>query len=357
MPPRVAYWTSAFEAEMEAIAFEVAALRRHFPGGIAWGLTARNWARLSPRGVRFHPRLHLAFRFLVRLMEPAFQLNHVFGSVGDWFYLQGVRRRPTVLTAAAWSQPVQPPLLERVDRFVVEYPAGRDHLMGLGIAPAKIRLIFPPVDLERFAYRPPPPAPFTVLFASSPDTESGLRDRGVPQLLEAAALRPQYRFRLLWRPWGDRGECVRRWIAERELRNVELVVGECVDMAQQYRQAHVTIAPFTVQSTTKSAPNSLIESLACGRPVVTTDLVGLAEVIERASAGRVCSPTGKGIVEELDRLQREWDRYAGRARRLAEQRFGMGQFVEGYGRLYDEVVGDAGRYGGRREPLRDGPVR
>lgn len=343
MPPRVAYWTSAFESQMEGIAFEVAALRRHFPDGITWGLHTRRWAQVSRRSVCFHPRLHLVFRLLVRLLEPAFQLNHVFGSVGDWFYLQGVRRRPTVLTAAAWSQPVQPALLERVDRFVVEYPAGRDYLCGLGIAPEKVRLIFPPVDLERFAYSPRPPDPFTVLFASSPDTESGLQDRGIPQLLDAAALRPQFRFRLLWRPWGDRGERVRQWLAERQLRNVDLVVGSCGDMAQQYRQAHVTIAPFTTRVTTKPAPNCLIESLASGRPVVTTDKVGLAEVIERGAAGRICVPTGEGIAEELDRLQREWDHYSVRARRLAEQRFGMSRFVEGYGRLYDEVLRDANR--------------
>jgi len=347
MPPRVAYWTSAFETDMEAVAFEVAALRRHFPGGIAWGITARNWARVSRRELSFHPRLHLVFRLLVRLLEPAFQLNHVFGSVGDWFYLQGMRRRPTVLTAATWSRPVQPELLERVDRFVVEYPGGKDYLASLGIAPEKVRLIFPPVDLRRFTNTPPPPEPFTVLFASSPDTESGLEDRGIPQLLDAAALRPQFRFRLLWRPWGDRGARVRQWIQERELRNVELVVAECGDMAEQYRQAHVTIAPFMTQTTTKPAPNSLIESLACGRPVVTTDSVGLAEVIEGGSAGRVCSPTGQGIAEELDRLQREWDRYSSRARQLAEQRFGMNQFVEGYTRLYEEVLTSAPKTGNR----------
>jgi glycosyltransferase involved in cell wall biosynthesis len=343
MSPRIAYWTSAFEPHMEAIAFEVAVLRRHFPDGIAWGLTTRHWARVSRQELSFHPRLHLVFRLLVRLLEPAFQLNHVFGSVGDWFYLQGVRRRPTVLTVAASAQPVQPSLLERVDRFVVEYPGGRDYLHSLGIAPEKVRLIFPPVDLVRFAYTPPPPDPFTVLFASSPDTESGLQDRGIPQLLDAAALRSQYRFRLLWRPWGDRGERVRQWIAERELRNVELVIGACGDMAQQYRQAHVTIAPFTTQATTKPVPNSLIESLASGRPVVATDLIGLSEVIERGSAGRICLPTGQGIVEQLDRLQREWHHYSTKARQLAEQHFGMNQFVEGYGRLYEEVLRTAAR--------------
>lgn len=102
MSPRIAYWTSSFRPEMEAIAAEVALLRRHFPGSVAWGLSHRHWVRLSwRRGYCLHPRLHLLFRAATRLLEPAFQLNHIVGSLGDWFYLVGRKRRPTVLTLAA----------------------------------------------------------------------------------------------------------------------------------------------------------------------------------------------------------------------------------------------------------------
>src|SRR5262245_21318129 len=134
MSPRIAYWTSAFEPHMEAIASEVALLRRQFRGSVAWGLSPRYWARFSwRRGYCLHPRLHLVFRLATRLLEPAFQLNHVCGSLGDSFYLVGVRRRPTVLTVAAGDPPVANSLLERVERFVVEYPGGRVQLERLGI--------------------------------------------------------------------------------------------------------------------------------------------------------------------------------------------------------------------------------
>jgi glycosyltransferase involved in cell wall biosynthesis len=339
MMMRVAYWTSALEPAMEAIASEVAILRRQFARSFAWGLNRRCWARISRHGLHLHPRLHLGFRLLVSVLEPAFQLNHIFGSVGDWFYLQGKRRRPTILTAAAWSDPVQAVFLERVDQFVVEYPEGTAYLHGLGIPSHKVRLIFPPVDLDRFAYQPPASAPFTVLFASSPDTESGLHDRGLPQLLDAAALRPGYRFRLVWRPWGDRGARVRQWVGKRGLRNVELVVGDCPNMVHHYRRAHVTVAPFTNRATTKPAPNSLLESLACGRPVVMTAVVGLAEMIASGCAGRVCAPTAESLVQELDRLNREWQHYSVGARTLAEQRFGVDRFLTGYASLYQEVLG------------------
>lgn len=340
LSPRVAYWTSAFEAEMEAVAAEVALLRRHFSQSVVWGLTHRRRLMLSlSRGYAFHPRLHLLFRAATRVLEPFFQINHVFGSLGDWFYLHGPRRRPIVVTVATWSDPVEDEMLERVRYFVVEHPGGKDLLQQHGVDPERVRLIFPPVDLERFAPRPAPAGPFTVLFASSPDKEEWLEARGVPQLLDAARLRPRMQFRLLWRPWGDSLPKVLRWIKERGLDNVQLEVGCFQDMAWQYQQTHVTVTPFTDMARSKPAPNSLIEALACARPVLVTPTVGLADVIREENAGVVCSPTGEALAENLDRLEADWKSYSTRARGLAERCFGADRFVQAYQGLYADVLG------------------
>ena len=89
MSPRVAYWTTSFRSEMEAIAAEVALLRQHFRSSISWGVSHHHWALLSwRRGYCLNPRLHLLFRAATRLFEPLFQINHVFGSVGERFLLQ-----------------------------------------------------------------------------------------------------------------------------------------------------------------------------------------------------------------------------------------------------------------------------
>ena len=344
MSPRVAYWTSAFEPEMEAVAAEVALLRRRFPASIAWGLSRRHWARMSwRRGYCVHPRLHLVFRAATRVLEPMFDLNHIFGSLGDWFYLHRARNRPTVLTVATHTSQVHPSWLDNVDRFVAEYPEARATLQRLGGERKRIDLIFPPVDLERFRPAPAPEGPFTVLFASSPDEEGWLAARGVPLILEAAALRPAVRFRLLWRPWGNSARCVRRWLAEREQPNVELVVERCADMPARYRQAHVTIAPFTEKDRSKPAPNSLVESLASGRPVLTSEVVGLADVVRDGLAGLVSPADGPALAECLDRLKAEWAFYARNARRLAERWFGADQFLRAYEQVYEEVLDRSAR--------------
>jgi glycosyltransferase involved in cell wall biosynthesis len=339
MSPRIAYWTSAFEPGVEAIATEVAALRRHFPNSVSWGLSHRHWLLASrSRGLCFHPRLHLVFRGLVRLLEPSFDINHIFGSPGDWFYLAPERCRPTVLTVAAWTDPVEIGLLKQVDQFVVESVRSMDELVRLGIDNSQIRLIFPAVDLERYVPREPPDGPFTVLFASSPDRAEWMEARGVHLILDAAALRPDMRFRMLWRPWGDSEPVVRRWIAERGLQNVELIVGWAADMPSEYSRAHAVLAPFTDMNRSKPTPNSVVDSLACGRPAVVTDLIGLADLVAESHSGCVVAPTGGSLAESLDQIAGDWRWFSRCARRLAQEMFSIGRFVESYERLYAELL-------------------
>ncbi len=339
MSPRIAFWTSAFDPEMEAIASEVAALRRHFPSGLCWGLSHRHWLLVSRRrGMCFHPRLHLLFRAAVRLFEPTFDLNHIFGSLGDWFYLAPRRRRPTVLTVAAWTDPVGLPLLNQVDQFVVESVQTMDELVRLGIDDARVRLIFPAVNLDRYAPRREPEVGFTALFASSPDCASWLEARGVHLILDAAARRPHMRFRLLWRPWGDSEVVVRRWIAERNLHNVELITGCVADMPAEYNRAHVVVAPFTDRSRSKPTPNSVVDALACGRPVVVTQMVGLSDLVAESRSGAVVAPGGESLAEGLDRVASQWPSYSRAARSLAEELFAEQRFIQSYERLYAELL-------------------
>jgi glycosyltransferase involved in cell wall biosynthesis len=324
---------------MEAVAAEVAVLRRHFRSSFTWGLSDRHWLLLSwKRGWCVHPRLHLVFRALTAMLEPAFDLNHVVGSLGDWFYLAGSRRRPTLLTMAVHQPPVGRSLLDRVDRFVVETPSGREELQRLGICGQRMHLVFPPVDLERFRPATRTTDRFTALFASSPELEDWLDARGVPQLLDAARLRPDIRFRLLWRPWGNSLPRVRRWIREGQLANVELIVERSRDMARHYQHAHVTVAAFTDARRCKPAPNSVTESLACGRPVLLTPSVGLASVVEQGGAGITCRGSGEALADGLDRLKADWNGFAHNARALAERCFGVPRFVAAYQRVYDQLL-------------------
>src|SRR5271166_3737321 len=126
----------------------------------------------------------------------------------------------------------------------------------------------------------------------APSLRVGWKRGDCPELLDAAALRPNMRFRLLWRPWGASRETIGNWVRERGLRNVEIIDGRVEDMPSEYRSAHVTVAPFTRMDRCKPMTNSLIESLACGRPILCTPEVGLARSVEDSRAGVVVRAVG-----------------------------------------------------------------
>lgn len=335
----VAYWTSALFPEMEAIAGEVALLRRHFRPSIAWGISSARWLQLSwRRGFGVHPRMHWLFRGATWALQRAFRVNHIFGGLGDWFHLTAASKRPTVLTVATESAACDRSLLDRVDRFGVEWPGARDSLLRMGIDPERIDLIFPPVDLVRFTPGGFADGPPTVLFASSPDRADWLEARGVKLLLDLAGLMPKVQFRLLWRPWGTAFPQVQEWIRKRELVNVELRREKVVDMAAEYGQVHVTIAPFTDMSRCKAVPNSLLESLACGVPVVVTDLVGLAEIIESENCGRVAAANPNRLCDAVEQVLATQKKLRAAARAAAENWFSAAGFIECYRRMYAQVI-------------------
>lgn len=339
MSPRVAYWTSAMHPEMEAVASEVALLRQSFPMSLTWGITSSPGLQCSwRRGFAIHPRMHLAFRASTFFLQRAFHINHLFGGLGDWFHLVSLRSHPSVLTLAVDSPPCDPSLLERIDQFVVEWPEARDTLSSLGIERERTQLIFPPVNLKRFQPTHTPDGPLKVLFASSPDHSDLLAARGIPLLLSAAERLPHVTFRLLWRPWGNSYESVAEEIRRRELLNVELQRERITDMAIEYQNAHATIAPFTDMLKCKPVPNSLIESLACGRPVILTNLIGVSNLIQEKRCGIVCPPTVDGICDAIERVSSNYNNLKSSTRTAAEKWFSEETFIQKYRSLYSELL-------------------
>ena len=339
MPPRIAYWASSFEPGMEAVANEIAVLRRRFRNSLVWGLSHRHNILISRhRGYCLHPRYHLLFRAATRLFEPAFHIHHIFGSLGDWFYLEGRGRRPTVLTLATASEPASRDQLDHVDRFVAESPRGLELLRRLGYNGNQCALVFPPVDLTRFRPAPRTAERPVVLFASSPDRADWLEGRGIPLLLQTAGLMPGVRFRLLWRPWGDSTARMKQLLHEGEFSNVELVVTRQRDMAGEYAAADITIAPFVDRDKCKPVPNSLLESMASGRPVVATSTVEIAEVIEEGGAGVITEPEPERLAAAIDRVLSGWTGFSSAARRTAEKWFGQERFIACYEAIYGELM-------------------
>ena len=116
------------------------------------------------------------------------------------------------------------------------------------------------------------------------------------------------------------------------------MTGIHANMSSFYQNTHVTVAPFRDGTRSKPTPNSILESLASGRPVVVSDVVGISDMIAGEGAGLVSNPRQRPLAECLNRIRADWIKMSEHARRLAETAFDMRCFVNAYKSLYEEIA-------------------
>jgi glycosyltransferase involved in cell wall biosynthesis len=108
------------------------------------------------------------------------------------------------------------------------------------------------------------------------------------------------------------------------------------ELARYYAAADITL----LTSTREGLPNVLLESLACGTPIVATDVGGVSEVVSNTVAGRVVRDRSASSIAAACRelLATPADRSA--VRRFAE-RFGWDAPTAGLLALLERVAGHA----------------
>jgi glycosyltransferase involved in cell wall biosynthesis len=170
---------------------------------------------------------------------------------------------------------------------------------------ARLRLIHHGVALDRFVPAPRTDAPAPVEIVS---VGRLVEKKGFADLLQACAelersrTGPQARFRL--RIYGDgplRAELagLRDRLGLRD--RVELAGerdGDDVLSAYQTADVFVLAPRVTADGDRDGVPNVIVEAMACGLPVVTTDAGGIADVVQHGGTGLVAPP---GDVQALAR--------------------------------------------------------
>ena len=212
----------------------------------------------------------------------------------------------------------------------------RDQLIGMGINQQKIRLIYPWIDLSKFRNtKPPDSEEVRILFASAPLTERPDEDifewKGISLLLEAFKEFAEYTKATLCLVWrGYYNDILERKIMNLNLENQVSVINEVRDMPGLYAQSHITVIPFLNTRWSPEIPLSAVESLACGRPVVATDVVELSEIIQAHGCGCVAKPTKDDFLLALKECKENYAEYQGNCRKVAEELFSLdiGRFVD-----------------------------
>ena len=337
MPTSIAYYTGWLKPDMEGVSKELFVLARHFSGTVI-GISVLQDLKLDFRGrtIGFSSKWYYLARLLVFISSRIHRINHIYDRLDNWIYVSSTSKN-SILTGVAGEATLPLNYYNRMSFIVVDNEEQRKALLKSGIEQEKIKVIYPGIELEPLLEVPNQKQndDFTVLFASSPPTIKELAARGVFELLEAAEKLPEIRFIFLWRPWGDSFFKIKKEIKDRGLRNIQLIYKKIKDMRELYCKCHVVIAPFKKDGG-KSCPTSIMEALACGRPVIVGPGVGIKGLIDEYGVG--LSYEDGDLIETIKLMKSNWSYFTSQTRDIAQQFFSREKFINEYDKLYQEVL-------------------
>jgi len=269
-------------------------------------------AKLAAMGVAFQPialeragldpRRDLAsLRQLVQTLR-AIQPDLVFGyTIKPVIYgtlaarLAGVPRRVAMITGLGYAltgkrravslvaRGLYRLALSQCERLFVQNPDDLADLRRLGALPPSLPVEIvrgSGVDLAHYAPAPLPAGPPVFLFLGRI-----LRDKGIPELVEAAravrAARPDVRIQIAgWldpNPESASHREVDAWVASGAVE----YLGDLPDVRPALAAAHALVLPSHREGT----PRAVLEAMAIGRAVITTDAPGCRETVVDGDSG------------------------------------------------------------------------
>ena len=129
-------------------------------------------------------------------------------------------------------------------------------------------------------------------------------EKGVKYLIKAApsVLKkiPEAKFLIAWSGIGNQINEIKRLINKLKLKGSFFITGKREDIAGVFAASDVFVLPLVSGNHTLGHPVSILESLACGTPVVSTRIQGVCEIIKDAENGFLVHPSD--YMELADRI-------------------------------------------------------
>jgi glycosyltransferase involved in cell wall biosynthesis len=137
-------------------------------------------------------------------------------------------------------------------------------------------------------------------------------------------------------------EKMRSLVKQYQLDNHFTFAGEKVNVVQEYHTADALV----LVSLFEGLPNVVCEAMACGLPVVLSDVSDHRKMVEEGRTGFLCSSHEAGSIadalQSIIGLPGGLRRAMGElARKAAEDQFNRERFIEKYDRVYRSLVKDA----------------
>ena len=269
---------------------------------------------------------------IIKLYERKFDVIIIPGGIDSEFlnYLDLKKCIPIVTSIPFINENVESKIkkiVPKVRGIIAQSNRTKNQLISMGVDSCKITLMYPLINLSKFKYSEHLPLnKFKILFASSPNLEvpgeDNFKDKGVSLLLEAFTEFIKEEDAILYIVWrGKYNKELYQKIHELDLKDYVKVIDKVMDMPGMYAKTHVTVIPFINLWRSPEIPLSAVESLACGRPVVVTDVVEIAELIQRYKCGCVAKPVKDDFLMVLKECKKNYYAYQRNCKNIAKVLF------------------------------------
>jgi glycosyltransferase involved in cell wall biosynthesis len=297
--------------------------------GAAWRLS-RLLKQLKPDLVHAHDPHGVAMAALALSMSTSPVKPPLFAARRVDFHMRNS-------TLSRWKN-------RQVDCFICASEAIRRILIADGIPAARTVTVHEGIDLERVAAAPPAglheefwlphDAPIVGNVAAL------VAHKGQRYLIEAAAavIRQVPDARFVIAGEGELRPQLERLIKERHLEKHVLLAGFRPDVLSLHKSFDI----FVLSSTTEGLGTSLLDAMACGKPIVATSAGGIPEVVEDGITGLLVSPRDvEGLAHAIVKLLKDGqlrEQYGAAGLARVRERYSADRMVQETVTVYQRVA-------------------
>jgi len=295
----------------------------------------------------------------IRIVQTHDFYSNIFGMIGARLAGTPVRiasKRETLGLRSDAQKKLELLTFKLANAIVVNAEAVKTHLLGVGVKKTKPAVIYNGLDLSRFPLKFDSSETLRSLSATLPSSLNGSRPRFVtivanmhhevknyPMFLRAAKRVyesfPGAVFLLIGE--GQLSESLRQLSDELGIQNNALFLGHSNNVPDLLRISEVCV----LSSKAEGFSNSILEYMACGKPVVATDVGGAREAVAEGETGFLVSSDddksmGARILELLENPERA-KQMGEMGRQIVETRFSTEAQLRKTEDLYERLLRDA----------------
>ena len=199
----------------------------------------------------------------------------------------------------------------------------------------KTVLFLPFVNSTKYYYCDPPDIDtFTITFASAPMTESAFDNKGIDIMLQGFKKFSDVidaKLIIIWRREKYTGLLYKMNILIKDYcleDKIEIINDEIKNMHDIYARSHTTILVNRNHNNTPNYPQSLLEALSVGRPIITSNINEIADIILKEDVGSTCELNGESVCDAMMDCYANYSRKQLKTRGITKKYFDLGKTLE-----------------------------